>query len=122
MKIALPIDEKDLNNEVSVSFGRAPYYAVYDTETKEVEYIENTAANAKGGAGIKAAQFVVDSGAKVLITPRCGENAADVVSSAEIRMYKSEKVSAKENIEKFLVDKLSLLNDIHEGFHGKASN
>jgi predicted Fe-Mo cluster-binding NifX family protein len=36
MKIALPIDEKDLNNQVSVSFGRAPYYAVYDTETKEI--------------------------------------------------------------------------------------
>lgn len=122
MIIALPVDEKDLNNPVSVSFGRAPYYAVYNTETNDVKYIENTAANAKGGAGIKAAQFVVDSGATVLITPRCGENAADVVSSADIKMYKSEKVSAKENIEKFLEDKLSLLNDIHEGFHGKASN
>jgi predicted Fe-Mo cluster-binding NifX family protein len=118
----LPIDEKDLNNQVSVSFGRAPYYAVYDTDTKDVEYIENTAASAKGGAGIKAAQFVVDSGAEVLITPRCGENAADVVSNAGIKMYKSEKVSAKENIDIFLENKLSFLNDIHEGFHGKVSN
>ncbi len=122
MKIALPIDEKDLTNQVSVSFGRAPYYAIYDTDTKDVEYIENTAANAKGGAGIKAAQFVVDSGAKVLITPRCGENAADVVKNAGIKMYRSEKISANQNIEQFLENKLSLLDDIHEGFHGKASN
>lgn len=122
MKIAIPIDEKDINNLVSVSFGRAPYYLIYDTESKAAEYIENTAANAKGGAGIKAAQFVVDSGSEVLITPRCGENAADVINNAEIKMYKSEKVSARENIDIFLDNKLSLLNDIHEGFHGKVSN
>lgn len=121
MKIALPIDEKNLDNQISVSFGRAPYYAIYNTETKTTEYIENTAANAKGGAGIKAAQLVVDSGAKILITPRCGENAADVISDAGIKMYKSENISANENIEKFLNSDLNLLNEIHEGFHGKES-
>ena len=45
MKIAIPIDEKDTNNLVSVSFGRAPYYLIYDTESKAAEYIENTAAS-----------------------------------------------------------------------------
>ena len=47
---------------------------------------------------------------------------SDVINNAEIKMYKSEKVSARENIDIFLDNKLSLLNDIHEGFHGKVSN
>ena len=122
MKLAIPMDEKNLKNEVSVSFGRAPYYAIYDVEKKAVEFIVNTAADAKGGAGIKAAQLVVDSGSEVLLTPRCGENAAEVVKDAGIKIFKTEKGSAEENIEKYVENKLDLLNDIHEGYHGKGNN
>lgn len=120
MKIAIPMDEKDLKQPVSVSFGRSPFYAIYDTDKKEAEFIVNTAADARGGAGILAGQLVVDSGALALITSRMGENAAEVIRNAEIKMYKSEKVSAQENIDKFLKDELSLLNDVHEGFHEKG--
>jgi len=35
MKIAIPVDEKSLESNVCVSFGRAPYFLIYDTETKE---------------------------------------------------------------------------------------
>ena len=35
MKIAIPVDEKTLESNVCVSFGRAPYFLVYDTETRE---------------------------------------------------------------------------------------
>ena len=118
MIIALPVDEKDLNNQVSVSFGRAPYYAIYNTETNDVKYIENTAANAKGGAGIKAAQFVVDSGASVLITPRCGENAAEIFNAADVKIYRASGQSVAENITSFKNDQLKILEEIHAGFHG----
>lgn len=35
MKIAIPVDEKNLETNVCVSLGRAPYFLIYDTETKE---------------------------------------------------------------------------------------
>ena len=119
MKIAIPADEKNIDTEVCVSFGRAPYFVIYDTETKEVDYIENTAANAKGGAGIKAAQIVVDTGAEVLLTPRCGENAADVIANADIKIFKTMKGTIEENIKDFQEGVLVPLEEIHEGFHGK---
>ena len=119
MKIAIPMEERDLNKQVCFSFGRAPYYAVYDTETEQGSFIENTAASSPGGAGIKAAQLIADGKAAADITPRCGENAANVLKESGVKIYKSAEVSAKENI-RFLVEgKLKQLGEIHSGFHGR---
>ncbi|NLP48228.1 MAG: dinitrogenase iron-molybdenum cofactor biosynthesis protein [Clostridiales bacterium] len=118
MKIAIPANEKDINTEVSASFGRAPYYLIHDTQSGENTFIENTAAQAAGGAGIKAAQLVVDSGAKVALSPRLGQNAADVLKNSGVEIYKSNDKSLKDNIEDFAAGKLSLLDQFHAGFHG----
>ncbi|MDD4842903.1 MAG: NifB/NifX family molybdenum-iron cluster-binding protein [Anaerotignum sp.] len=120
MKIAIPMNEMRVDAEVCVSFGRAPYFLFYDTESKETEFIINPAAAAQGGAGIKAAQAIVDEAAKALITVRCGENAAEVFSAAEIKVYKTTKVTAKENISEFEKGQLAEITNFHPGFHGKA--
>ena len=117
MKIAIPMEKKDIKDEICISFGRSQYYLIFDTESKKSVFIENTAAQSAGGAGIKASQLIVDSGAKVVITPRCGKNAADILIEANIDIYKSENISAIENIEKYLAKRLEPLNEIHNGFH-----
>ncbi|MDD4564475.1 MAG: NifB/NifX family molybdenum-iron cluster-binding protein [Eubacteriales bacterium] len=122
MKIAIPVDEKVLESNVCVSFGRTPYFLIYDTETKESVFIDNSAASSAGGAGIKAAQTIVDNKANVLLTPRCGENAADVLKSADIKIFKTTFASVKDNIDAFNDGKLSLLDEIHAGFHGHGGN
>ncbi|HHX55946.1 MAG TPA: dinitrogenase iron-molybdenum cofactor biosynthesis protein [Clostridiales bacterium] len=120
MKIAIPVDEKNLKSKVCVSFGRAPYFLIYDKDTKENKIIENSAARSTGGAGIKAAQMIVDSKADVLLTPRCGENAANVLDAANIKIYKTIDSSVKKNIDDFISGNLSLLDEIHSGFHGQG--
>ncbi|HZK26578.1 MAG TPA: NifB/NifX family molybdenum-iron cluster-binding protein [Thermoclostridium sp.] len=122
MKIAIPIDEKVLESNVCVSFGRTPYFLIYDVETNESIFLDNSAAASAGGAGIKAAQTIVDNKANVLLTPRLGENAADVIKSADIEIYKTTNASAKDNIDAFVAGKLSLLDEIHAGFHGHGGN
>ena len=117
MKIALPVEEKSLNTPVCVSFGRTPFFVMFDTENGEYEFIDNSAAASQGGAGIKAAQLLADNGADVVITIRCGENAAEVLKPAEITLYKAVDGTADDNIKKFKLGELSLLNDIHPGFH-----
>ena len=118
MKIAIPVDDKTMQRAVCQSFGRTPYYLIYDTESKESQFIDNSAAASQGGAGIKAAQTVVDNKVSVLITPRCGENAAEVIKAANIKIYKTVSESIQENINAFNEGKLSLLKEIHAGFHG----
>lgn len=117
MKIAIPVNEKNTETSVCISFGRTPYFLIYNSETKENIFIDNTAIASQGGAGIKAAQTLVDENIQILLTPRCGENAANVINSAKIQIYKTVNNSAQENINAFLEGKLSLLNEIHTGFH-----
>ena len=122
MKIAVPVDEINLNSPICVSFGRAPYFLIYDTDNKEGVFLDNSAATSAGGAGIKAAQTVVDSKAGAILTPRCGENAAEVLNAAGIKLYKTIDAPAQENVEAFMAGKLSLLEEIHAGFHGRGGN
>jgi len=117
MKIAIPVDEKNIDAKVASSFGRATYFLIYDVTSKSESFVENEALQSKGGAGIKAAQTIVDSGAGILLTPRLGENAADVVQGAEIKIYKTTDGSAKENINAFIDGKLDILDEFHEGKH-----
>ena len=116
MKIAIPLDEN--KKDVCVSFARAPYFMVCDGNEGAVEIIENPAAEAEGGAGLKAAQFVLDSGADTVITVRCGENAGNVFKAAEIKVYKSQVEDARENVKLLKEQKLSELTKFHAGFHG----
>lgn len=118
MKIAIPVDVKDIESKVCESFGRAPYFLIYDTETKEGTTIDNGAAESTGGAGIKAAQIILDQGIEALLTPRLGTNAADVLKSAKVAIYKTMPGSVKDNIDAFVAGKLPLLDEIHGGFHG----
>ena len=122
MKIAIPVDEKSLDSNVCVSFGRTPYFLIYDVDTKESVFLDNSAAASTSGAGIKAAQTIVDNKANVLLTPRCGENAAEVLKSADIEIFKTTSASVKDNIDAFIDGKLSLLDEIHAGFHGHGGN
>lgn len=118
MKVAIPVDDNNINCNVCVSFGRAPYFMFYDTEKQNSNFVNNSTADSQGGAGIKAAQIIVDNNADVLITPRCGENAADVLKAAYITIYKSKDNSIEENLRNLKEQKLCLLNEIHAGFHG----
>lgn len=117
MKIALPVEDKLLESRICQSFGRAPYFLIYDTESKEGVFQDNKAAASQGGAGIKAAQAIVDSQVEALLTPRCGENAASVINAAHIKIYKTVNDSIIDNIEALTSGKLALLDEIHAGFH-----
>ncbi|HHT67249.1 MAG TPA: dinitrogenase iron-molybdenum cofactor biosynthesis protein [Erysipelotrichaceae bacterium] len=120
MIIAIPINEKNLEATVCQSFGRAPYFLFYNTETKECRYLNNSAATSQGGAGIKAAQMIADNGATVLLTPRCGENAGEVLSRSKITIYKSIPGTVQQNIDAFSTNELITLDDFHPGFHRRG--
>lgn len=122
MKLAIPVEKKSLDVPVCPSFGRTPLYVLYDTESGKIEFLDNSAAASQGGAGIKAAQLLVDRGIGEVITYRCGENAAQVLNSADIKMYKAEAGTVFENIEKHRDGKLSLLSEIHSGLHHQGGS
>jgi predicted Fe-Mo cluster-binding NifX family protein len=120
MRIAVPMDENSANAKVCVAFARAPYFLFHNTETGANQALVNPAANAEGGAGIQAAQFVSDQKADVLITVRCGENAAEVLLAANIRILRPLGATVSENLTAYTQGKLEPLTHFHAGFHGQA--
>ena len=94
MKIAVPLDEN--KKDVCIVLARAPYFLFRENGNDAI--VPNPAAQAQGGAGIQAAQFLMDSQADALITVRCGQNAAQVFQAAGIKLYKSANKAAADDL------------------------
>jgi predicted Fe-Mo cluster-binding NifX family protein len=118
MIIAIPVDDQSIESGVCPSFGRAPYFLFHNTVSKENYFLDNSAAASQGGAGIRASQVIADNGAKALLTPRCGENAEEVLRKSEVLVYKTIPGTVQQNIDAFVAEQLVLLHDYHPGFHG----
>lgn len=114
MKIAIPLDEN--REDVCIVLARAPYFMFREDGVDTI--VENQAAQAHGGAGIQAAQFLVDQGVNALITVRCGQNAADVFLAADIKIFKSVHKAAADDLTAMEEGKLDVLTKFHGGFHG----
>ncbi len=122
MIIGIPVDKKSMEAKISVHFGRTEFFLLYDTENNSTTFVVNDAMNAQGGAGIKAAQVLVDHNVEALISPRLGQNAFEVISSANMTLYAADGTSINENITALKDGKLASLNDIHKGFHGNGGH
>ncbi len=117
MIIAVPVNGETIESGICASFGRAPYFLVHDTDKKSNKFVENKAAASRDGAGVRAAQTIVDQNVEILLTPRCGGNAAMALQAAKIKLYKTKGESIEENLEAFAKGELSLLEEIHAGRH-----
>jgi predicted Fe-Mo cluster-binding NifX family protein len=117
MIIAVPAEEQSLDSAICQSFGRAPHYCIYDTEKEHSKFVENKAKEASGGAGIEAAQQLVDEKIGALITFRLGEHAARVLQAGEIVILKAQNLSIADNIASYIAGTLESLDEVHPGLH-----
>ena len=102
MKIAISSRGLTPASEVDPRFGRAAYILILDTETSDVEVLDNsTNVNAFKGAGIQAAALLSEKGADVLLTGYCGPKAFQVLSAAKIKVVNDVSGTIKEAIQKF---------------------
>ena len=106
MKIAITSNGADLDSPMSPIFGRCPIFLFIEDEADEIEAVKNPAVDAHGGAGIQAAQFVVDRGAKALITGRVGPNAMDVLKAVDIAVYLFQGDTPRQALEAFKAGEL----------------
>lgn len=95
MKIAVSATGPDHTLSVEPRFGRAPFFLVFDSDTGAWEVLDNHAnLNAAQGAGIQAAERVVRSGAKAILTGHCGPKAHRVLTAAGVAIYTGVEGSA----------------------------
>lgn len=112
MKIAVTAQGTDLESQVDPRFGRAKYFAVIDTDSDDLEVVDNAQnLNAAQGAGIQAARNVAELGVEAVLTGHCGPNAFRTLTAAEIKVFTGALGTVKETIEKFKSGELAEATD-----------
>lgn len=106
MKLCISSTGQNLGAAVDPRFGRAAGYIIIDTETRAFESIENSAAQAGGGAGTKAAQLVINKGVEAVVTGNIGPNAYAVLSAAGIKIHTGASGTIQDALELFLAGRL----------------
>lgn len=99
MKIAITATGPTLDDEVDPRFGRCRYFIVADTETMEVEALENSNAVSGSGVGISNGQMIADKGAQAVLTGNCGPNAYQVLSAAGLQVITGVTGKVRDAIE-----------------------
>lgn len=110
MKIAVTSTGDTLDSQVDPRFGRAAYFLIVDNETLQFEAVLNDNAQAVGGAGVNAAQFVAQNGATVVLTGNCGPNAGRTLEAADVKLYTGVSGTVKEAVQDFNSGKLTEAN------------
>lgn len=87
MKVAVTAQGKTMDSNIDPRFGRCQYFVIVDTETGSFEVMENSAAGATGGAGVRAAEMLNDRKVDALITGNVGPNAIQGLKSSGIKVY-----------------------------------
>ena len=102
MKILFSSTGNNWDSTVDERFGRAKGYVLYDEDTNKLIWFSNDEnLNAEYGAGVKAAQLVLNTKATILITGRIGPKAHDILKKANIKIFVAENVSLKQAYKNF---------------------
>jgi predicted Fe-Mo cluster-binding NifX family protein len=109
MKIAVTASGPGLDAQVDPRFGRAASFVLYDTESRKLQKVDNgQSLNAAQGAGIQAAETLMQVGAACVLTGHCGPKAFRVLDSACIRVYTGVSGTVGEAIAAFEQGRLAL--------------
>jgi len=106
MKIVVTSNSADLDGPASPVFGRCSTFIFVDIETMSFEAVENPAVGAGGGAGVQAAQLVVERGARAVLTGNVGPNAFHVFEAANVPVYLVRGGTVRQAVEAYQAGQL----------------
>jgi predicted Fe-Mo cluster-binding NifX family protein len=101
MKICITSQGKELSSPVDPRFGRCAYFIIIETDTMELEVIENNSALASGGAGVQSGQLVTGKGVKAVLTGNVGPNAFDTLTAGGIQIITGVSGTVEDAIKKY---------------------
>ena len=100
MKITVSAGGKSLDSDVDPRFGGSNGFILFDSETEETSYLDNSAQrDLAQGVGVKTAQMIAKAGAEVLVTGQLGPKAAQVLSKSGIKVYVCSSGTVREAIQ-----------------------
>ena len=117
MKIAVSSTGDNLDSNVDMRFGRCKYFMIVDSENMEFNAVSNESVMASGGAGIKAAETIVNQDVEIVLTGNIGPNAHRTLSAAGIKVFTGATGTIKEAIDKYKNNDLRESGSANVGSH-----
>ncbi|MFP4588664.1 MAG: NifB/NifX family molybdenum-iron cluster-binding protein [Candidatus Bipolaricaulota bacterium] len=106
MKVIVTAAGTDKVSNVDPRFGRCPYFVIWKSDSDQLQVIDNSSSNAASGAGVQAAQTVIERGADAVITGNVGPNAFRALDSASIPVYTGAEGTVEQALSDWQEEKL----------------
>jgi len=102
MKIAISATGTNQDAQVDPRFGRTKWFIVHDTTAGAYEAVDNKQQlDLPQGAGIQAAQKVLDEKVEVVLTGHCGPNAFKTLKAGGAKVVVGVSGTVAEAVERF---------------------
>jgi predicted Fe-Mo cluster-binding NifX family protein len=111
MKIAISVTTSRPEAAFESRFGRAAAFVIVDTSTGEQQAVANPAAQLGGGAGIRAAEFLVRHDVEAVISGAFGPKAYDVLHTSGVRLYQARSGTVGDLVARLLKGDLDAVED-----------
>ena len=99
MLIAISVNENNPQAPIEPRFGRTQGFIVYNTDTKQSEYLSNESnAQAPQGAGIQTTQLLADNKISIVITGKVGPKAQEALVKGGIQIIETQAQTVAEAI------------------------
>ena len=108
MILFISSEHPESQSPINERFGRCQWLMEYNSETGHWTEHQNPGAERSGGAGVAAAQFVIDHKADAVISGAFGPNAAGAFRAGNVTMklFNSEVSTVEQAVQFCLQDKL----------------
>ena len=119
MKVVITSLGESLESPVDQRFGRTRFFIVYNLDTGDWKAHDNKQnLQAAQGAGIQAAQHVVNLGAEAVITGHCGPKSFTTLSAATIPVYQEASGSVQNALDAYRAGSLKQASqaDVDAGY------
>lgn len=98
MKIAIAAEKNNVKSNVDAHFGRCKWYCIFNTQTHDIEFIENHTNQNIKYAGHEAANLLLAAGINMVIAGRFGSKVVQIFRAKNIQMIIPEEKKIIDNI------------------------
>ena len=84
MIIAIPSSGNKAEALIDERFARCPFFCLYNTDTRKIDFKENTKRDASGGVGPQVVEFLATNGVNEVLSVEVGPKAQDALNKFKI--------------------------------------
>jgi len=99
MIVAIPSSSDKIDALIDDRFARCPFFCFYNTETKGIEFKENSLRNAMDGIGPQVVEFLANNGISEVYAFEIGPKAQKILDKLNIR---TKLVNTKQTLQQVI--------------------